>query len=507
MNILITGGGGFIGKAFCNYFTEHTLFPVRHASTFSIDGTKIFANLTNRKHIDLIANELKKSNIQIVFHLAGITPFYKKNYKKNYNSDILMAKNITILCNILTIKRLYISSGWNVYDPKNSIPFKESDLLNPGDDYGKSKLEVEEYIQKYPPNAPFTILRIASVYGPGQQATGLIPTLIKTGVYEKKLTLSSIETKRDYIYILDLLKYFKKIIESTSLKSNILNVGSNTSYKIIEVAESIQQLLINNYNKKIEIKYKSSKKESIPPDNRLSTKKLNEFVKRSFHTNLLTGLDHCISWEINKVIIFDLDGTLINVRERLYSLHLFFSNKYNLKTMPINKYWKCKRAGLSEKNIMKMINSNSSLINKYVNERLDHIEDDQYLSMDQLKNGVIKTLSSLSKKYCLILLTQRKNKVQCLKQLKELSILKYFDQIKISGLKTKSYIIQTELKDTIDKNTILIGDTGEDADVANKFGFRSILLSDGIRNMDNLLKANPAIITSSIDKLEKIIEN
>jgi len=74
-------------------------------------------------------------------------------------------------------------------------------------------------------------------------------------------------------------------------------------------------------------------------------------------------------------------------------------------------------------------------------------------------------------------------------------------------LKTKSYIIQTELKDTIDKNTILIGDTGEDADVANKFGFRSILLSDGIRNMDNLLKANPAIITSSIDKLEKIIEN
>jgi len=80
-----------------------------------------------------------------------------------------------------------------------------------------------------------------------------------------------------------------------------------------------------------------------------------------------------------QLVIFDLDGTLINVRERLYSLHLFFSNKYNLKTMPINKYWKCKRAGLSEKNIMKMINSNSSLINKYVNERLDHIKDDQYL--------------------------------------------------------------------------------------------------------------------------------
>jgi len=296
MNILATGTGGFLGKSFLKSFKNHTIFPLKHADDFYTSDGEYYLDLTRKEHAQKLINSLRDTKIDIIFHFAAITPFHSKKQENDFSQDLKMAQQIGAICQELNIPKIVFTSGWIVYDPEGSPPFSEKSQVRPNTDYGRSKLVVEDYFKKNLKPTIFLDLRLSSVYGPGQTTSGLIPNLVRSALNEEKMTINSIDTRRDYLYIGDLMDAFKQILASKIKKNTTLNIGGGKSYRVQDVALSIQEIMQKQYGKLVDLIIHPPLSVAKPKDNRLDISKAQAVIDLQNQTDLSTGLSHYIQW-------------------------------------------------------------------------------------------------------------------------------------------------------------------------------------------------------------------
>lgn len=181
-----------------------------------------------------------------------------------------------------------------------------------------------------------------------------------------------------------------------------------------------------------------------------------------------------------KVLIIDLDGTLLDVRERWYKIHQYLAKRLRLEIYPKKQYLDLKRQAIDETTFIK------SKISKedYGKLRSQLIERSDFLKSDKLKLGVKGTLAALSRKNVLILLTRRRYVVSCKKQLASFGINKFFSRIIIAERKEEE--INLLVKEWGKNNIMIIGDTEAELLAAKKFGLKCILVADGARSKEFL---------------------
>jgi len=200
----------------------------------------------------------------------------------------------------------------------------------------------------------------------------------------------------------------------------------------------------------------------------------------------------------NKLIFIDLDGTLIDVSQRWYSLHVDLSHRYEYKPLPKSAYLNLKRAGIKESLIIGKTAIAPEVIGKYTQKRIELIETTDYLKKDELKAGALQFLEKLSKVAILILVTKRKNKVTCREELARLDIARFFSKIIIAGTLSKSQSIRRIFKSQEYKHSLLIGDTEDDYLTAKKLGMRCILVCDNVHSKKRLAGLEPDYIIGNL---------
>ncbi|MCK4781682.1 HAD hydrolase-like protein [Candidatus Parcubacteria bacterium] len=200
-------------------------------------------------------------------------------------------------------------------------------------------------------------------------------------------------------------------------------------------------------------------------------------------------------------IIFDLDGTLIDIDDRWYSLHFDLSKIYKYKPLPKRKYIELKRNKISERNIIKKTNISPGKMNSYLIERINLIETRKYLRKDKLKPKVDALLKKLSQSYILILLTKRRKQRNCQEEINHLGIRKYFLKIIVASSISKDQAVRKFLGKSFYKKSLLIGDTEEDFAAAEKLGIKCILVCDGSRSREYLLSLKPDYIFNKINQI------
>lgn len=260
--ILVTGGG-FIGSAIARSFGEEALILQRTAGA---GGSTIEFDLTDTSKVFELIHALKHCVITDVVHTAAVTPWVEN---PDFSLDIDMAKTLTAICNELKVRSVVFLSGWNVYAAQNHIPYSEGGLTGPVSDYGKSKLAVEEYLSKNLHNTKLITLRLASVYGPGQMSSGLIPNLVTTALKGEDMFLSSVLTKRDYLYIDDLVGVVRDVINRDIDENVTMNIGSGESVSVLTVAQTVRTAYKKLYGKDVGISTQKDVRESVPLDNQL----------------------------------------------------------------------------------------------------------------------------------------------------------------------------------------------------------------------------------------------
>lgn len=199
-------------------------------------------------------------------------------------------------------------------------------------------------------------------------------------------------------------------------------------------------------------------------------------------------------------IIFDLDGTLICSKRRLYEL---FCDLVGNRNISFESYWRLKFSGKTNQDILRLqFDFSKDKIDDFVNKWMRSIESDYYLNMDILIPGVHKFLRNAGISNKLYLCTARQSESQVLKQLTDLNILNFFDHIFVTQQKYSKLELIEKSCLKLTTNDWVIGDTGHDIDTGHKLNIKACAVLSGFMNEESLKSYKPDLILPDITKFK-----
>jgi nucleoside-diphosphate-sugar epimerase len=193
---------------------------------------------------------MKKIRPNIIFHSAVYGANASQNdTRKIFETNITGTMNLVQSCKDINFDLFVNSGSSSEYGIKN-VPMDESDLLEPITDYGVSKAAATLYCRNVAlnNNLPIVTLRLFSPYGPYEQKTRLIPSLILATLQKMNPKISSRNFVRDFIFIDDVLDAYESLMNLENPSGKIFNVGSGQQRTVGEVADIIIRLLGNEVN-------------------------------------------------------------------------------------------------------------------------------------------------------------------------------------------------------------------------------------------------------------------
>ncbi len=271
MNILVTGGAGFIGKYLVRSLLEkdHVVTIFDNFSNSTKDsisslveiGVKIIdGDIT--KHLEIL-NAVKDQDV--VIHLAAKISVSESisNPLETYLVNINGTRNVLTSCEKNNIKKLIVASSAAVYgEGTPNVKLIEESDINPISPYGESKVKMEQEIKKFvlKHDVNCVILRFFNIYGVGQsdEYAGVITKFMERIVHDKPLEIFGDGFQiRDFVAIEDIISSIHNTISHN--KSGTYNIASGKAITIKNLAE--QMILLSE--KKLKIHYTTAKKGDI----------------------------------------------------------------------------------------------------------------------------------------------------------------------------------------------------------------------------------------------------
>ena len=277
MNILITGGAGYIGSHVAKQLLEtskHNITILDNLSTGSAKTLDTLKSIRAFKFVqidlnafDTVCEVLKENNIDTIIHFAAsiVVPESVENPLKYYMNNTVNTTNL-IRCAVANdVKRFIFSSTAAVYgEPVNlsETGIDESYETSPINPYGMSKLMSERVIQDTAlayKDFKYVIFRYFNVAGASDDLTigechdpetHLIPLVAQTALGKRdKIMIFGDDYKtidgtniRDYVHVLDLADaHIQAISYLENNGSDIFNCGYGRGFSVKDVVETMKQ--------------------------------------------------------------------------------------------------------------------------------------------------------------------------------------------------------------------------------------------------------------------------
>lgn len=199
-------------------------------------------------------------------------------------------------------------------------------------------------------------------------------------------------------------------------------------------------------------------------------------------------------------IFFDLDGTLIDSKLRLYKL---FQKLVVNSNLTYEQYWYLKQNKISNRNILeKDFNYTVEQLAEFDSKWMKLIESSFYLDFDKPISDVEKTLAFLSEHADLYLCTARQYKAPALEQMANFGLSQYFtDMLVTEKIYTKNELITKNVKN-ISSDDWMVGDTGYDVKEGKLLGINTCAVTNGFLSEEVLKTYNPDMLVKSVADLE-----
>lgn len=184
-------------------------------------------------------------------------------------------------------------------------------------------------------------------------------------------------------------------------------------------------------------------------------------------------------------LILDLDGPLLEGKERHYRCYSDILKKHGHLPLPMEQYWESKRNACGGRELLSLSNA-AELFDTFSAEWLERIEMREYLRLDSLQPGVLDILSGWKKSGLILwLVTMRHHAENLHWQLQRTGMREFLDRVMVTGGLTGKAAAVREVLD--DKQQLFwIGDTEADIEAARESGIRVCALSCGLRTAEYL---------------------
>ena len=261
MNILITGGAGYIGSATAeallnagHQVTVYDSLVTGHKQAVPDGATFVHAALED-KHA--LAKTLTSAKFDAVMHFAAFIEAGEsmKNPGKFFQNNLINSLHLIEAAAQTGVKRFVLSSTAAVYQSSDE-PLSEESAIGPTNTYGYTKLAIEQSLEWYRQihGMHFAALRYFNAAGalPGrgeahQPESHLIPLVLRVALGQRESATifgNDYPTPdgtciRDYIHIADLVSAHLLAMEAlTEQEKLIYNLGSGTGYSVREVIDT-----------------------------------------------------------------------------------------------------------------------------------------------------------------------------------------------------------------------------------------------------------------------------
>ncbi len=271
MNILITGGSGYVGSRLIYKLLDETDYNIINYD-ISLFGDKHLPknerffyfkeDITDSKKFEEV---IIKNKVDTVLHLACISndPTYELNpeLSKRINYDCF--ENLVKISKQCKVKKFIYASTCSVYGISDSPNVTETNELKPITDYNKYKALCEPILLKYLDDSfNGIIIRPATVCGFSEKMRfDLTVNILTNYAYNKGyIRVFGGKQSRPNCHIDDMCEIYKKLINENISRFNgeIFNAGTE-NLKIIEVAEKVKDVLSKKIDKKnIDIRVEES---------------------------------------------------------------------------------------------------------------------------------------------------------------------------------------------------------------------------------------------------------
>ena len=277
MNILLTGGSGYIGSHAAVVFTQagHNVvifdnFCNSHPSVIGqiekIINKRLICEVGDVRNTDLLKKILVENDIHAVIHLAGLKAVGESVFQpiEYYSANVQGTISLLEAMKSTGVKNLVFSSSATVYGSPKYLPIDENHPTSATNPYGRSKLHIEEMLKDVSNSDPNWKIICLRYFNPvGAHETGLIGEepdgvpnnlmpfvaqvaigkLPKLNIYGNDYDTKDGTGVRDYIHVMDLaeghLSALYYLLESPGCHA--INLGTGTGYSVLEMISAFER--------------------------------------------------------------------------------------------------------------------------------------------------------------------------------------------------------------------------------------------------------------------------
>jgi len=262
MNILVTGGAGYIGSVVveeCLRDGHKTVvydnLVKGHREAVAPEAEFVKGDLLNG---ELLKKVFRQYEIEAVIHMAAYSLVGEsvQNPAKYYQNNVVAGLSLLDAMREADVKKIVFSSPAAVYGEPEKQPIEETDKLAPTNPYGETKLAFEHALRWYENayNLRYVSLRYFNAAGATQRCgelhdpeTHLIPLVLQAAIgqrsfveiYGEDYPTRDGTCVRDYIHVIDLARAHILALKILDEKSVIYNLGcGGAGYTVREVIET-----------------------------------------------------------------------------------------------------------------------------------------------------------------------------------------------------------------------------------------------------------------------------
>lgn len=275
MNILVTGGAGYIGSHTCveliaaghhvvvfdNLINSH---PEALRRVARITGQQIVMVEGDVRHRNLLEQTLREHRCEAVIHFAGMKAVGESVEQPlaYYDNNVVGSLRLLEAMQAAQVSTIVFSSSATVYGDPEQLPIPEAHRLSASNPYGRSKIMVEDVLRDFHHAHPDWCVAILRYFNPvGAHESGLIgedpqghPNNLMP--YVARVAVGSLPYLniwgddystpdgtgvRDYIHVTDLAIGHVRALESLSApQCTAVNLGTGRGYSVLEVVKAFE---------------------------------------------------------------------------------------------------------------------------------------------------------------------------------------------------------------------------------------------------------------------------